>query len=71
MDTINKFIWIGFGSIATSLMELFNIEGIYMNIPNIIYDPKTPSHPELFENRNVKYIQKGITKANLTFTQTN
>lgn len=64
MANITKFVWIGFGSIATSLMELFNLEQIYYNIPHFIYDPKKPSHPELFENRNVKYTQKAITKEN-------
>lgn len=64
MESINKFYWIGFGSVATSLMELFNLEGIYRHIPNIIIDPRPPRHPELFENRDVKYIQKHITREN-------
>ena len=61
---INKFIWIGYGSIAKSLQELFNLEKLYYDIPYIIIDPLPPTHTELFDNRNVKYIQKAITPEN-------
>lgn len=61
---INKFIWIGYGSIAKSLQELFNLEKLYYDIPYIIIDPLPPTHTELFDNRDVKYIQKAITPEN-------
>jgi homospermidine synthase len=64
MATINKFVWIGFGSIATTLMELFNIEGEYYDIPNIIIEPKFIAHPELFDGRDVKHIQTELTRDN-------
>jgi len=61
---INKFIWIGYGSIAKSLQELFNLEKLYYDIPYIIIDPLPPTHTELFDNRDVKYIQKAVTLQN-------
>jgi len=64
MTTINKFVFIGFGSIATTLMELFNIEGEYYDIPNIIIEPKFIAHPELFDGRDVKHIQTELTRDN-------
>jgi len=60
----NKFVWVGFGSIATTLMELFNLEGEYHHIPNIIIEPKTIAHPELFDKREVVHIQTELTRAN-------
>ena len=45
-----KFIFIGFGSIATSLIELFNIERKYLKIPFTIIEPNDIRHPELSYN---------------------
>ena len=60
----DKFLMIGFGSIATSLIELCNLEGKYFNIPITIIEPKEIRHPELFENRNVKHIKQALTPDN-------
>jgi homospermidine synthase len=64
MATFDKFVWVGFGSIATALMELFNIEDAFYNIPNIIIEPKFINHTELFVNRDVKHIQTELTRDN-------
>ena len=64
MATFDKFVFIGFGSIATALMELFNIEDAFYDIPNIIIEPKFITHPELFVNRDVKHIQTELTRDN-------
>jgi len=61
---ITKFLWIGYGSIAKTLQELFNIEGLYYDIHYTIIDPLAPTHTELFEGRDVKYIQNAITRKN-------
>lgn len=61
---INKFYFIGFGSIAQSLLEVFNIEKAFYNIPITIIEPKELKHKDLFENRNVLHIKKAITKNN-------
>jgi homospermidine synthase len=61
---ITKFLWIGYGSIAKTLQELFNIEGLFYDIPYTIIDPLSPTHTELFEGRDVKYIQNAITRKN-------
>lgn len=60
----DKFFMIGFGSIATSLIELCNLEGKYFDIPIIIVEPKEIKHPELFENRNAKHIKEAVTPDN-------
>jgi len=64
MKPFNKFIWIGYGSIAKSLLELFNIRNLYRDIPNTIIDPLKPTHTELFDGRDVKYIQEPLTREN-------
>ena len=62
---LNKFYWVGYGSIAKTLLELFNLENnLYFDIPNVIIDPLPPKHTELFKGRNVQYIQKALTRNN-------
>lgn len=61
---IQKFYFIGFGAVATSLVEIMNLEKDFYNIPFVIIEPKDIKHPELFKNRNVIHIKKPLTKDN-------
>ena len=59
-----KFIFIGFGSIATSLIELFNIERKYLKIPFTIIEPNDIRHPELLLNREFIHVKHYMTHDN-------
>ena len=60
---INQIYFIGFGAVATSLLEIFNHEKAFLNIPFTIIEPKD-IHNDLFVNRKVSHIKKEITKDN-------
>ena len=60
----DKFYMIGFGSIATSLIELCNLENKYFDIPITIIEPRDIKHPELFNNRQVTWMQTELTQDN-------
>jgi len=63
---IDKFYFVGFGAVATALVEIMNLEKDFMNIPFVIIEPKDIKHPELFINRKAEHIQKPLTKDNYT-----
>jgi homospermidine synthase len=60
---INQIYFIGFGAVATSLLEIFNHEKAFLNIPFTIIEPKDV-HNDLFVNRKALHIKKAITKDN-------
>jgi homospermidine synthase len=61
---INQFYFIGFGAVATALVEIMNLENDFFNIPFVIIEPKDIAHPELFKNRFAEHIQVALTKDN-------
>jgi homospermidine synthase len=60
---INQIYFIGFGAVATSLLEIFNLEKAFLNIPFTIIEPKN-IHNDLFDKRKALHIKKAITKDN-------
>jgi len=61
---INQLYFIGFGAVASSLVEIMNLENVFFDIPFVIIEPNDISHPELFENRFAEHIQLHLTKDN-------
>ena len=61
---INQFYFIGFGAVASSLVEIMNLEKVFFDIPFVIIEPNDILHPELFENRFAEHIQVALTKDN-------
>jgi homospermidine synthase len=60
---MNKFVFIGFGAVASALVETFNLEKVFYMIPFYIIEPKD-INIELLKYRNYKHIQNGITLKN-------
>lgn len=61
---VNKFVLIGCGSIAKCLIEIWNLEGAYLDIPITIIEPEHV--PEwVKEGRKVQHIREEITESNV------
>ena len=54
---------IGFGLVATALLEIFNLEKVYYKCKFIIIEPE-PIKLDLFNNREYKHIREYITEEN-------
>ena len=61
---INKIYHIGFGAVATALMEVFNLENKFYKLPFIIVEPKDIKL-DILKGRNYVHIKKALTKDNI------
>ena len=61
---IDKFYFVGFGAVASALVEIMNLEKAFYNIPFIVIEPRDIMHPQLFKNRKSLHIKQYLTKDN-------
>lgn len=62
--TINKIYHCGFGAVATTLLEIFNLEKKFYNCEFVIIEPREIK-TDLFKDRKYKHIKTHITKENV------
>ncbi len=60
----DKIYHIGFGAVATTLLEVFNLEKKFYNVPFVIIEPKDIK-TDLFKDRKYIHIKKYLTKENV------
>lgn len=61
---ISKIYMIGFGAVATALIEVFNHERKFIKIPFVIIEPKE-IHTDVLRERIYIHIKKAISKENI------
>ena len=61
---IKKFYMIGFGLVATALLEVFNLENAYRDVDFIVIEPE-PIKYDLFNDRKCKHIREYLTQENI------
>lgn len=61
---LDKIYFCGFGAVATTLLEVFNLEKKFYNIPFVIIEPKSIKI-DLFKDRKYIHIKKYLTKENI------
>jgi homospermidine synthase len=55
---------VGFGIVATALLEVFNLEDIYKDVDFLVIEPE-PIKYDLFDGRRYKHIREYLTQDNI------